>query len=962
MHCTMKKIYCFLHLLILLSFTDVYSQWLDKVNKIKNIQSTREALEFVKEETVEQLKKMKEKNYTADLNYAVSFSDNSGIYESKEKFGRLEKTMLYALSPEALADRTPEEKARDYNDVGEMMYNAGKYNSALISFMTANVIYINQGKENTKDNSLVLSNIGLLYHTTGRYNLALDYSVKALEIRERIGNDNEGLTASYNNLGVLNKDMGNYTEADEYIEKSLQLIRENDGENSTPHAIVLNNKAILNQQMGKYKDAEEILKEAIRKASDDLREKSPNFIRMKVNLALLYQLQEKYSDAEEIYLDAISLKKRRLGTNHPDYAVLLRNLASLYMLTEQYDKVEQNLIEARDIFRDKFGEENPAYALTLHDLGRFYLFTGNLNEANTNLEMAEKIQKEALGTHHPVYVDTREAQAILKWQMNENEPALEAYKEVLDEYLNQIHTFFPAMSDYDKSKFWEKIHPKFIRFYSYATGIYNENPEVAGLLFNYHVATKALLLNDANKVKNRILSSGNPGLIDKYNEWIDLKKYLARCYTLGQKELQEDNINIDSLEMVANTREKELSKLSSDFASSREAKTPDYKEISNNLKSGEACIEFIRFNNYQGLMPDSVIKYAALVLKNNQHTPALEIYEKGNEMETTYARLYKTEMQNANENSEFYHVYWGQLEELTTETRNLYISPDGIFNQVNLNTLKSPSGQYLINKKNIYYITSSKELLKKVVDPTTVTANNAVLIGNPHFAKDINWDKVTSMPLQELPGTETEINKIETEMKSRNYKTTVYKYESATEENIKTVKNPAVFHVATHGFFMQDLPSGNDKIFGIEPLKAAENPLLRSGLMLAGADNTIQQIGTIDTKKKDDGILNAYEAMLLNLDNTEMVVLSACETGLGETKNGEGVYGLQRAFQIAGASSIIISLWEVSDNVTQELMTTFYKRWLTTKNKHAAFREAQLHVKARHPEPFYWGAFIMVGK
>jgi len=142
--------------------------------------------------------------------------------------------------------------------------------------------------------------------------------------------------------------------------------------------------------------------------------------------------------------------------------------------------------------------------------------------------------------------------------------------------------------------------------------------------------------------------------------------------------------------------------------------------------------------------------------------------------------------------------------------------------------------------------------------------------------------------------------------------------------------------------------------------KAKENPLLRSGLMFTGADNTIQQIGNPENKSSDDGILNAYEAMLLKLNNTELVVLSACETGLGEIVNGEGVYGLQRAFQIAGSKSIMMSLWQVSDEVTQLLMTKFYQNYIASGNKLEAFKQAQRDIKEKYPAPFYWGAFILM--
>ena len=160
--------------------------------------------------------------------------------------------------------------------------------------------------------------------------------------------------------------------------------------------------------------------------------------------------------------------------------------------------------------------------------------------------------------------------------------------------------------------------------------------------------------------------------------------------------------------------------------------------------------------------------------------------------------------------------------------------------------------------------------------------------------------------------------------------------------------------MATHGFFLSDLDvkDGLDKDDASE---IVENPLFRSGLLLAGVS------ATRDEGQLEDGILTAYEAMNLSLDQTELVALSACETGLGEVRNGEGVYGLQRAFNVAGAKAVLMSLWQVDDVATQELMTTFYSIWIQGGDKHAAFRQTQLALKAKYPQPFYWGAFVLSG-
>ena len=215
--------------------------------------------------------------------------------------------------------------------------------------------------------------------------------------------------------------------------------------------------------------------------------------------------------------------------------------------------------------------------------------------------------------------------------------------------------------------------------------------------------------------------------------------------------------------------------------------------------------------------------------------------------------------------------------------------------------------------------------------------------------------------LTSLPGTEKEILDIEKFLKSRKWDVKSFLGDSALKVSIKTVKNPRVLHIATHGLFLEDVELESSQVFGFEQKKMIENPLLRSGLFFTGADNYLKAEENKPTGD-ENGLLTAYEAMNLNLDNTELVVLSACETGLGEIKNGEGVYGLQRAFLVAGARTIIMSLWNVSDQVTQELMIKFYTKWLAGKTKREAFREAQMEIMEDYPGFYYWGAFIMIGE
>jgi len=282
-------------------------------------------------------------------------------------------------------------------------------------------------------------------------------------------------------------------------------------------------------------------------------------------------------------------------------------------------------------------------------------------------------------------------------------------------------------------------------------------------------------------------------------------------------------------------------------------------------------------------------------------------------------------------------------------------------------------------------VTTTKDLLNHSDDDSENKL--ASLVGFPsyysaHSLTALSDDTRKSPPLQyglrptsseslaELPSTKTEVGKIETILKERGWNVQSYVEEEALEENLKESYKPGLLHIATHGFFQPDT-TGN------------LNPLLSSGLFLTGAGNSLKGL---NRPSGEDGILTAYEAMNLNLDNTNLVVLSACETGLGEIRNGEGVYGLQRAFKVAGAKSLIMSLWKVDDEATQELMVGFYTHWLSSpaagRGAHptapsefvpvshrevgaqlrSAFLAAQKELKARYPSPYYWGAFVMVGE
>jgi CHAT domain-containing protein/Flp pilus assembly protein TadD len=913
-------------------------------NKAKELGVTEKVGDLV----TAQMEKSRKEYDEASFNYAVSLRDNAGLFESEERFKKNQKLLYQAYKAGDNQEITTAEKASNYNEVGEMMYASNKFTAAENAFKEAIKIYLSTNDTLSPTYALTISNLGLLYHTTGRYLLSENLTKKALDIRKSGMNNSAPYASSVNNLAVLYKDMGRYNEAEVLIAEAMTVNESTVGKSSVPYALTLNNQAMIFQAMGRYVQAEPILKQALEIADKTLREKSTNYVRLMMNLALLYQDMSKYNDSEGLYLKALKIKEGKLGTGHPDYAHLLTELASLYMVMGKPEKVEDLLKKAINIYNKKFGETHPSYAHAISDLGSFYRVSGKYSEAEPLLKKALEIRKETLGENHPEYINSLENLGLLYWQKGSLSDASSLLRQVQNKNIEQINTYFAPMSEAEKTKFWDKIRPKFQRFNSFVSWAMSSDPSLVGDMYNYHLATKALLLNSTNKVKQQILNGTDKDLKKEYLEWLDEKENLSRLYTLSKAELAEEKINLDSIEKATNAREKALSSKSKIFSQEYKKDVVTYKDVMKYLASEEAAVEIIHFHKFNRVTTDTV-NYAALILtKESINGPQLILLDNGNELEKRYFNYYKNAIKQKLKDAYSYDQYWSRIEKAITGKQTVYLSLDGIYNQININTLPSPLGDYILDKKNLEIITNTKEIIKLKNDKGAVASNNATLIGFPDYG-----DKGS---IEKLPGTKVELENIKKVLITSHYSVKLLTGADATEEKIKTLRSPKILHIATHGFFLpeSDSDDSDEKVFGIAAGKSKENPLFRSGLLMAGAERAM------DGGNNGNGILTAYEAMNLLLDNTEIVILSACQTGLGDVKNGEGVYGLQRAFQVAGAKSIIMSLWKVNDEATQQLMSTFYKLYSLSNNKLAAFKKAQLELKVKFKDPYYWGAFVLV--
>jgi CHAT domain-containing protein len=495
------------------------------------------------------------------------------------------------------------------------------------------------------------------------------------------------------------------------------------------------------------------------------------------------------------------------------------------------------------------------------------------------------------------------------------------------------------------------------------------------------------LFSSTQKIKNNILNSEDKNLIRKFEEWQFERDKIAKLYRLSKQQLKDKFINLDSVIATANDKEKELSRLAEGFSDAYQKKQIKFEEVQSKLSKDEAAIEIVRFRYYDKNWTDTIY-YAALIIKKNSKHPELVLFKNGNDLETKYIKNYKRSILNQLEDKDSYNQFWEPIAKKLKGIKKVYISPDGVYNQINLATLMNPKTEhYLSDDLDIRVVTSTRDLVERHTPKSPFDKGEHIveLFGDPMFNLDSTkhlelasaisenrtrdfyylgntLDSTTRGGIMPLPSTRTEIEQIANEFTKKGWKVNSHLGEKALEEAVKGVDNPKVLHIATHGKFLKDVEvKDDDRMLGMETKRVAENPLLRSFLLFSGAENTLNE-QKLDNQNTDDGLLTAYEAMNLNLDKTDLVVLSACETGLGEIKNGEGVYGLQRAFQQAGAKSIIMSLWTVPDKETQELMTSFYTKWLNGKDKRTAFNEARNEMRDKYHYPYYWGGFVMVGE
>jgi len=537
-------------------------------------------------------------------------------------------------------------------------------------------------------------------------------------------------------------------------------------------------------------------------------------------------------------------------------------------------------------------------------------------------------------------------------------------------------------------EYFRAFELKLALFYSFSQSY--PSPEFIGASFDNALYYNGYLLENARQLA-RAIAGADSLTRDTFERWQGCKRRLSKEYA---KPIADRRF-IAEVEAEAEGYEKTITRKLSVFDKVRQA--PHWEDVCKHLHTGEAAVEFIHYQYYNPDATDSTM-YAALVLLPGDSCPHFVPLCEQRPLDSLLHIEYpdKRYARTRNQNS-LYSLLWQPIEPLMQSVNTVYFAPSGVLHSINLNaiSLNLRGDSTLIDRYQLVQLGSTRQLADTV--RTQIVGNDALLFGGIRYESDSTSIRIqngnngvvmrgsseVTLPepgdssqqirvLDPLPNTKPEVEFIRNLMGQKKIKTRMLTGFGASEEAFKCFADSMsaagtsarVLHLATHGYFFQAperiVPQRNTGLNDRPAFRMSEHPFLRSGLVLAGG-NHAWQTGKPFKADMEDGILTAYEISAMSLPNTELVVLSACETGLGDLSGNEGVYGLQRAFKIAGAQYLIMSLWKVPDEATKDLMSAFYRNWLGGNiDIPTAFRAAQLEMKKKNKDPEKWAGFVLV--
>lgn len=899
--------------------------------------------------------------------YGISLRKRSEAQIALGAYGDATVNLKRSVSILEQSDSEPEEEyimsLYKLGDIERM--NGSLYNSELY----LNEAYIGSKRIVRRDELLTASineSLGALYAQIGKYKHAEELLVEGISTRESIlGLQHFSLIRSYNFLGNLYLVEGKMIEAEKALTKSSDIAREQLSDTSSAYIKSLVSLAEFYRILGDYEKSESLLMTAENTLS---RRYGYQHIDLAEVLIKRSELMLSSDDDPDVILSILGrageIVKLNVGDQHPRYAEINELKGMAYIKQEKYESALVHFEAANYVYLATYGENHVKTARNRAMVAQLHYSKRTYDQAIKYYDLAMKTYGYIFDKKHPEYVRMLGKLGMSYYASKQYDKAADALIRSTNSYIQYIDEYFPYLSENERTVYWNNIKMDFEIFNSLVAEYHEQDSRLIEQMYNNQLAVKAILLNSSIQLKKRVYNYGDEETIKKYQIWLAKREEYARYLGLSREKMDSIDVNLERMNLEINRLEKDLSESTKDFARDYEQELYTWKDVRSVLLDNDVAVEMIRISHFDHTLTDSILYAALVVTKESKGNPAIVLLRNGSELEGRDFKFFRNGIKYKTIDEVSYNKYWARIESEFGLRTNIFISPDGVYNQINPETFYRANYGYLINEYRFNSIYNTKDLvIAKIESLYKTTSTDAVLIGNPSFGNYSGEQAISSV--EPLPGSEKEVQEVGNLLASNNWSVREITGDQAGEDEIKRVESPRILHLATHGFFMEDEQfggSGSDKIITEFDRDKPDNMMLKSGLLLAGADSLlIKAQDDINELNSSSGVLTAYEAVHLNLDRTELVILSACETGRGEISAGQGVYGLQRSFSVAGARNVIMSLFKVDDSVTQELLSDFYKRWINGTEKRTAFLEAKKAIKERYPEPIFWGSFVMIG-
>jgi CHAT domain-containing protein len=839
--------------------------------------------------------------------------------------------------------------------------------------------------QNKLEYTKLLKQVAVLHYTNGNLIKAEENLLKSYKIIEKKYSKDteyyideiEGITQFYRSIN----DLGN---ADFYAQIGYETaLRTN---NDDKYLSFLTLKASIKNDLGDYENAYILYLECIPLAKELYGENSISYGFLMGNMGDVMIRRNDFENAKRCYLINYLTNYNLYGENHLETAIMLNKLSNIYVKLDNYKKALDLNLRAHQIILNLTGNSSLEYATSCYNLASTYAFLNDFKNAEKYYLESYKIKTKIYGSENTNTLNSLKSLIILYDKINtlsNNIDLLFNYFVLIKNKIEEIETNF---SQKELLLLTESITHKNYTPCSFLQKNSTKYPEINIGCYDNELLVKNLSLRNQQQISKSIQKSDDAVLKVKYQKFVNNKRQINK---LNEIPLDKRPINFEQLSSETETLEKELVRESSAFADAKNALSVNWKQVQAKLKPNELAIDLVAFQYYNKKWTDSIVYSAFVVSKGFTAPKYIQLFEQ-KELELLLAKS-KNEKESIRIDKQYKeplisNFFLKPLEDELKGITTIYLSPSGLGNQIDFAALPLSGTETLGDKFKVHILGSAAEivnykesgLVKKnklelllygdidydksgglisIVNDTLENNSNTQFVANATRSGVTKWNY--------LAGTKKEVEQIKTNSQQNGFSSKIINGRQATEESIKQLDGrttPFVLHLATHGFFFPDpkkeLPKENllsdnkSKIF-----KTSDDPMMRSGLLFAGANNYWGK--PIDNLNTDDGILTANEIANLDLSACQLVVLSACDTGLGDIKGSEGVFGLQRAFKIAGVKNIIMSLWKVPDTQTAELFDVFYNECFAGKSIHEAFQTAQTKMKLKY-SPYYWAGFVLL--